>query len=85
MATLEIRLKRASKTFKEGDLLAGVIVINCKGDLAHNGINLSMEGTVNLQLSARSVGLFEAFYNSLKPIAVSSKFPRYCITVCVLL
>lgn len=27
-----------------------------------------MEGSVNLQLSAKSVGVFEAFYNSLKPI-----------------
>lgn len=70
MASLEIRIKRANKTFKEGDLIAGVIVITSKGELTHNGINLTMEGTVNLQLSARSVGLFEAFYNSLKPITV---------------
>ncbi len=27
-----------------------------------------MEGSVQLQLSAKSVGLFEAFYNSLKPV-----------------
>lgn len=27
-----------------------------------------MEGNVGLQLSAKSVGLFEAFYNSVKPI-----------------
>lgn len=27
-----------------------------------------MEGSVQLQLSAKSVGLFEAFYNSIKPI-----------------
>jgi hypothetical protein len=27
-----------------------------------------MEGIVTLQLSAKSVGMFEAFYNSLKPI-----------------
>jgi len=36
--------------------------------MAHNGIKLVMEGNVNLQLSAKSVGLFEAFYNSVKPI-----------------
>jgi len=29
-----------------------------------------MLGTVTLQLSSRSVGLFEAFYNSLKPITI---------------
>lgn len=29
-----------------------------------------MDGTVNLQLSAKSVGVFEAFYNSIKPITL---------------
>ena len=31
-----------------------------------------MDATVNLQLSAKSVGLFEAFYNSVKPIQLLS-------------
>ena len=39
-----------------------------RGELTHNGITLFMDGTVNLQLSAKSVGVFEAFYNSIKPI-----------------
>uniref|UniRef100_A0A674KGN1 Vacuolar protein sorting-associated protein 26C n=3 Tax=Emydidae TaxID=8476 RepID=A0A674KGN1_9SAUR len=34
------------------------------------GVSLTMEGSVNLQLSAKSVGVFEAFYNSVKPIQV---------------
>ena len=29
-----------------------------------------MDGIVNLQLSAKSVGVFEAFYNSIKPITL---------------
>ena len=36
--------------------------------MSHNGIKLVMEGNVSLQLSAKSVGLFEAFYNSVKPV-----------------
>lgn len=48
--------------------MKGVIVVQSRGELAHNGITLAMEGAVNLQLSAKSVGVFEAFYNSLKPI-----------------
>lgn len=36
-----------------------------------------MDGQVSLQLSAKSVGLFEAFYNSLKPIQLVS-FGQYC-------
>ena len=68
MATLDLKLKRANKTFLEGDVVAGVIVVQSKGEIQHTGVTLVMDGTVNLQLSARSVGLFEAFYNSLKPI-----------------
>lgn len=34
-----------------------------------------VEGSVQLQLSARSIGLFEAFYSSLKPVQlINSEF-----------
>lgn len=48
------------------EAVAGVIVLVCKEPLQHHGISLSMEGVVNLQLSSKSVGVFEAFYNSVK-------------------
>lgn len=35
-------------------------------DVRHDGISLLAEGTVSLQLSAKSVGIIEAFYNSVK-------------------
>lgn len=44
-----------------------------KTDLVHNGITLLMDGVVNLQLSAKSVGVFEAFYNSIRPIPLVSQ------------
>lgn len=68
MASLDIRLKKASKVYKEGEVIKGVLVVTSKGDLSHSGLTLTMEGIVTLQLSAKSVGVFEAFYNSLKPI-----------------
>ena len=70
MATSNIILKRANKTYKEGETIKGVVYVNSKGELSHNGLSLTVDGTVKLQLSARSVGRFEAFYNSLKPIHV---------------
>lgn len=42
--------------------------MSSNGELQHQGITLVVDGAVTLQLSAKSVGLFEAFYNSLKPI-----------------
>ena len=37
-----------------------------KGDCSHQGITLTADGSVSLQLSSKSVGVFEAFYNSVK-------------------
>uniref|UniRef100_A0A674B5R2 VPS26 endosomal protein sorting factor C n=1 Tax=Salmo trutta TaxID=8032 RepID=A0A674B5R2_SALTR len=50
------------------EVLAGVVAIVSKEAVQHQGITLTMEGIVNLQLSSKSVGVFEAFYNSVKPI-----------------
>ncbi|KFO09668.1 Down syndrome critical region protein 3, partial [Balearica regulorum gibbericeps] len=52
------------------EILSGVVVITSKDTVQHQGISLTMEGSVNLQLSAKSVGVFEAFYNSVKPIQI---------------
>lgn len=46
--------------------MSGVLAIQSQTDFKHDGISLLMEGTVNLQLSAKNVGIFEAFYNSVK-------------------
>ncbi|KAF5892631.1 Down syndrome critical region protein 3, partial [Clarias magur] len=84
--TLDLRLKRANKVYHEGvtyfyydihmhsfkEILAGVVVITGKEAVQHQGITLTMEGLVNLQLSSKSVGVFEAFYNSVKPIQLIS-------------
>ena len=66
--SLDIKLKKASKVYKEGEVLKGAVVVSTKSEISHSGLFLTMEGQVTLQLSAKSVGVFEAFYNSLKPI-----------------
>jgi len=65
---IEIKLKRADKIYRAGDKFAGVVCITSKDNISHQGLSLTLDGSVSLQLSAKSVGLFEAFYNSLKPI-----------------
>ncbi|XP_052597234.1 vacuolar protein sorting-associated protein 26C isoform X4 [Peromyscus californicus insignis] len=64
--SLDIKIKRANKVYHAGEVLSGVVVISSKDSVQHQGVSLTMEGTVNLQLSAKSVGVFEAFYNSVK-------------------
>ncbi|XP_060054685.1 vacuolar protein sorting-associated protein 26C isoform X2 [Erinaceus europaeus] len=67
MATnLDIKIKRANKVYHAGEVLSGVVVVSAKDAVQHQGLSLTVEGTVNLQLSAKSVGVFEAFYNSVK-------------------
>ncbi|KAI6649676.1 Down syndrome critical region protein 3-like [Oopsacas minuta] len=68
--SIDIRLKRPSKTYKVGEELAGVVIIDSHSDLTHYGLTLTFEATANLQVSAKTVGLFEAFYSSLKPIQI---------------
>ncbi|XP_067849410.1 vacuolar protein sorting-associated protein 26C [Heptranchias perlo] len=65
---VDVKLKRANKVYREGETLSGVVILSSKETIQHQGITLTMDGAVNLQLSAKSVGVFEAFYNSVKPI-----------------
>ncbi|XP_020287618.1 Down syndrome critical region protein 3 homolog isoform X2 [Pseudomyrmex gracilis] len=65
---IDIRLKRASKIYHEAEVVTGLIFLKTNSDIKHDGIYLTMEGSVNLQLSSKNVGIFEAFYNSVKPI-----------------
>ncbi|CAH0664248.1 unnamed protein product [Spodoptera exigua] len=66
--SVAIILKRASKVYHEGETIAGVVVVESNSDVRHEGLSLTMEGSVNLQLSSKNVGIFEAFSNSIKPI-----------------
>ncbi|XP_041968870.1 vacuolar protein sorting-associated protein 26C isoform X2 [Aricia agestis] len=68
--TLNINLKRASKIYHEGETIAGVVVVDSSADVRHEGLTLTMEGSVNLQLSTKTIGIFEAFSNSIKPITL---------------
>lgn len=40
--------------------------MDSKSEVKHEGISLSMEGNVTMQLSPKNVGILEAFYNSAK-------------------
>jgi len=69
-ATIDIRVKKANKIYNEGDTVTGTIVVVSPSEIKHEGILLTMEGQVNLQLSPKNVGIFEAFYQSVKPIQI---------------
>ncbi|XP_050672967.1 vacuolar protein sorting-associated protein 26C [Leptidea sinapis] len=68
---LSINLKRASKGYYEGENLTGVVVVDSSfGDIRHEGLTLTLEGSVNLQVSSKNAGLFDAFSSNIKPITL---------------
>jgi len=67
--SIDVQLNRIDRVYKPGEKVTGAVIVRSPGaTVSHNGIKLAVEGAATLQLSARSVGLFEAFYSSLKPI-----------------
>ena len=48
------------------DDLTGAIIFDCRSETKHEGISLTVEGSVNMQLSSKNVGIFDAFYNSIR-------------------
>jgi len=68
--TFDIEFKRADKTYTPGEMVSGFVVITSKGGFSHNGITLLVDGMVQLQMSTKNTGAFEAFYNSVKPITM---------------
>jgi hypothetical protein len=46
--------------------MQGLLLFQSKSEVRHEGISLHLEGIVNLQLSSKTFGVFEAFYNSVK-------------------
>jgi len=67
---LEIRLSRADKTYKAGEMVSGSLVYTGDSAVSHNGLRLRATGTVRPQLDPRTVGIFEALYSSIKPIEI---------------
>ena len=67
---LQLRLKRSDRVYRPGDTVSGIVVCTSeKGSpMGHSGITIKVTGTVSMQLSPKNVGLFEAFYASIKPI-----------------
>ena len=75
---VEIKLDRHDRVYYPGETVTGVVIVHSASKSSHAGIRLTVDGSVNLQLSARSVGLFEAFYSNIKPMELLN----YSIQIC---
>jgi hypothetical protein len=52
------------------EVVQGQVVISSPKGFAHQGIAMKVEGSARLQLSTKSAGLFDSFYNSVAPLEV---------------
>lgn len=52
------------------EFVQGSVVISSPAPFKHNGISITVEGSVQLHLSGKSIGVFEAFYNSTKVTSI---------------
>ena len=68
--SIDIVLDRSDFTFRPNENVSGVVRVQSRDGLKHQGITLRALGEVKLQLSARTIGLFEAFYSSMKAIQI---------------
>lgn len=56
------------------DNVSGLLVLDSKSEVRHDGITLTMEGVISLQLSPKSAGLIESIVNSSKVMLFSIIF-----------
>jgi len=66
--SIEVKFNRLDKTYNPGDRVSGVLVATCEEATKHAGITLNVTGFVTLILSARNMGLYEAFSSNMKPL-----------------
>jgi len=71
-STVDVKLDRADRVYRPGESVSGSLLVIAKDGWTHTGVQLSVLGQAKLQLSARSVGLFESMSN-LKPLVLLEK------------
>jgi hypothetical protein len=59
-------------------MVSGVIRVKTKGGMSHNGVSINLSGRVTFIMSAKSVGMIESIYNSLKPITLADYTTQVC-------
>lgn len=69
--SVEVKLSRSDRVYHAGDDLLGEVVVTCgPGGVQHSGIRVCATGSVSMRVSERAVGVFEAFFLNVRPIAL---------------
>ncbi|CAL5337273.1 unnamed protein product [Camellia sinensis] len=61
---------KSEATNYESEPLEGKIITKLPSSISHNGIRLTVNGSVTLQVRGGSAGVIESLYGVLKPIPI---------------
>lgn len=70
---LELKFFRPDRVYRPPDVIDGSLLISAPSGISHQGIRITVSGTVMLQPGVRSVGVLESLYTSVKPIQLLCK------------
>ncbi|GMP84582.1 hypothetical protein CsSME_00038050 [Camellia sinensis var. sinensis] len=66
----ELKLSQSNRIFRPNEPLEGKIITKLPSSISHNGIRLTVNGSVTLQVHGGSAGVIESLYGVLKPIPI---------------
>ncbi|CAL5374174.1 unnamed protein product [Camellia sinensis] len=72
--SVELKLSRSNRIFRPNEPLEGKIIPKLPSSISHNGIRLTVNGSVTLQVRGGSAGVIESLYGVLKPIPIVIPF-----------
>ncbi|CAL5371937.1 unnamed protein product [Camellia sinensis] len=72
--SVELKLSRSNRIFRPNEPLEGKIITKLPSSISHNGIRLTVNGSVTLQVRGGSAGMIESLYGVLKPIPIVIPF-----------
>ncbi|KAK1930986.1 Down syndrome critical region protein 3 [Phytophthora citrophthora] len=67
-STLDVKLNRIDRIFRPHEIVQGQVIISSPKGFSHQGLAMKVEGSARLQLSTKSTGLFDSFYNNVTPL-----------------
>ena len=71
--SVEVRLSRSDRVYHAGERLHGEVVVASSGSVQHNGVVVHATGAAQMRVSEQSVGVFEAFFLNIRPVALLSE------------
>ncbi|KAK9106540.1 hypothetical protein Syun_022551 [Stephania yunnanensis] len=71
--SIELKLSRSSRIYCPNEFLEGKIILKLNSSISHQGVRITANGTVNLQVRGGSAGVIESFYGVIKPVHIMNK------------